>query len=338
MFPLVPNMADPSSDKVQPTALLTPRRGVSIDWGSALSQSTGEGQRRLSVKDFASAVDSQASLPPISPVTKMSRVPVLAKAAERAAEPAKAASSELEPAPTTATASEPEPTPTKMDVGTAERPMRGLRAAITGSQPGEKSFLFDAYGALYTVEVRGDGGRPRTSVRRRFSEFRQLHAEISARLQLSPFPAWRRIFNIASVRRERERLLPIFLNEALLKLDAPGAPSAVALSTFLGLDGAGKSAPTAASGKEVDDAAESEGQQSDELEPESEEQQHAGEPEQEEMVRLVGESDAEVVAHEEEAEAEEEEAAVVQKKSWQELPSGIVQKRGAAFAAAGAQP
>eukprot|EP00966_Prymnesium_polylepis_P108274 2506260-Prymnesium_polylepis.2 len=181
--------------------------------------------------------------------------------------------------------------------------------------------------------MRGDGddGRPpRASVRRRFSQFRLLHAEIGAALQLSPFPAWRRIFNIASVRRERERLLPLFLNEALLKLDAPGAPPADALSAFLGLDGAGESASAAASSKEVDDAAESDGQQSEELEPESEELQHAGEPELE-AVAPAPEADA--AAHE-----EEEEAAVVQKKSWQELPSGIVQKRGAAFAAAGAKP
>ena len=87
-----------------------------------------------------------------------------------------------------------------------------MYACITSSVPGEG--LFEASCARYTVEIRCDGQLLATT-EHRFSVFRALHADIAAVLQLPDFPARRRIFNFASVRREREVLLQKFLNSAL---------------------------------------------------------------------------------------------------------------------------
>ena len=100
----------------------------------------------------------------------------------------------------------------------------------------------------------------------RFSHFRALHSEIAGPLRLAPFPAWRRLLNTAAVRREREQLLPVFLNDALDALahlasdDADVAESkpAKALRVFIGLDvlsarttGNSSGAPSPKKGKSI---------------------------------------------------------------------------------------
>jgi hypothetical protein len=126
----------------------------------------------------------------------------------------------------------------------AESPLtrlRGLRAHITGSTPGDG--FFEASGATYHIEVRRvNEGSVKSTARHRYSQFRALYEEIEESLNLSPFPAWRHICNTAAVRSKREELLPLFINEALERLERrseshdPFALAAFeALAVFLGV-------------------------------------------------------------------------------------------------------
>ena len=126
-----------------------------------------------------------------------------------------------------------------------------LIVRITGSTPSE-SIFGQARGASYSVAVEDDVSRNTAYelavAHHRFSEFRVLHARIAAPLSLPPFPASRRLFNGKAVRREREELLPVFLNDALreaarLTAGSGGATAETdaaveALLRFLGLNAA----------------------------------------------------------------------------------------------------
>ena len=143
-----------------------------------------------------------------------------------------------------------------------------LFARISGSNA--SGTFFEARGATYNIVIEDAdaGGGELAAACHRFSHFRALHSEIAGPLRLAPFPAWRCLLNTAAVRREREQLLPVFLNDALDALahlasnDADVAESkpAKALRVFIGLDvlsarttGNSSGAPSPKKGKSIAD-------------------------------------------------------------------------------------
>jgi len=114
-----------------------------------------------------------------------------------------------------------------------------LKAVILSSREGPSTW-FEARGAVYLVEILGEDGERIATSSHRFSHFRLLHSQLESSLQLSPFPLWRRLFNTAAVRKEREALLPAFLNNALASIGRLAhvpytAVPAATLFEFLGM-------------------------------------------------------------------------------------------------------